>query len=361
MNVCEETAKRQKSTKLLGFEDAAELCFEHGHPWTRRWGPFMGRLVTAFVTITQCGFCCIYFVFISTNIKQVWDNHFPDAPLSAVMAVVLVPMIILSWLTDLKKLAPISAVGNVLMLTGVLTVIVVALMDLPDISERRLMPLSVDRVSLFFGTIVYSFEGIGLVTPIKKRCKNPEKFAAPFGPLNVSMTVIMSILMTIGFLGYWRWGDEVKSTTTLNLDAVLGEVIQIIICVAVLITYPLQLAPAITNSFSLFRRKFGTFRRPILTELIFRTCLTLLLFTLAEVIPHLTLFISLNGALSATTLALVIPPIIETATFYEDYGYCYWRIWKNLAIFLFGILGFSLGTYFSLREIVNSFQDSSES
>lgn len=48
-----------------------EQCFENGPIKLRGWSRTMGRLVDIFICVTQLGFCCIYFVFISTNVKQV--------------------------------------------------------------------------------------------------------------------------------------------------------------------------------------------------------------------------------------------------------------------------------------------------
>lgn len=48
-----------------------EQCFENGPLKLRGWSRTMGRLVDIFICVTQLGFCCIYFVFISSNVKQV--------------------------------------------------------------------------------------------------------------------------------------------------------------------------------------------------------------------------------------------------------------------------------------------------
>lgn len=54
-----------------GFAQTVELCFSTGHPALKKIAPMMRRLVDLFLCITQLGFCCVYFVFVSTNLKQV--------------------------------------------------------------------------------------------------------------------------------------------------------------------------------------------------------------------------------------------------------------------------------------------------
>lgn len=82
------------------------------------------------------------------------------------------------------------------------------------------------------------------------------------------------------------------------------------------------------------------------------------LVAIAELVPALGLFISLIGALCSTALALVFPPVIELIARSEaNKGPGFWICLKNLLILLLALLGFSTGTYESLREIVLHFNE----
>ncbi|KAL0280751.1 UNVERIFIED_CONTAM: hypothetical protein PYX00_001959 [Menopon gallinae] len=356
LNVCEETTKRLNLKKSVGFEEGSELCFKVGHPKYRKWGPFMGKLVETSVTITQSGFCSVYMVFVADNLKQVWDKFLPPIHISIMIAIVVIPMIFLSWIQDLKSLAPVSIIANVLVTAGIITVAYVAVTDLPDISERKLVA-DYSLLPLFFGTVVYAFEGIGVLTPIKSGYKNPEKFAKPLGPLNVAMGFFTLLTIFLGFVGYWKWGEDVKPSLTLNLDqdSVIGIALKSLISIGIVLTYPLQLKPALDNNFAIITKLWGPFKRPHLADIIFRTLYTLFLFILAEVVPFLDLFISLIGALSSSALALIVPPIMDLVTFHESYGPLKWRLWKNGFIIIFGIVGFIIGTVYAMIDIVKSF------
>lgn len=74
---------------------------------------------------------------------------------------------------------------------------------------------------------------------------------------------------------------------------------------------------------------------------------------MAALVPRLDAIISLVGALSSSTLALIFPPLIHIVTFGTDgMGRYYWQLWKNLAIMMFGILGFFFGSYASIMELL---------
>ena len=88
-----------------------------------------------------------------------------------------------------------------------------------------------------------------------------------------------------------------------------------------------------------------------------RVVLNLLTFGLAATVPWLDLFVSLVGSIKMSTLSLMAPALIDTASNWGDLGRGRWRLWKNGLIFLFGLAGMVLGAYVSTVNIVRKFQE----
>lgn len=79
------------------------------------------------------------------------------------MLFVLLPMLLPSLIRNLKLLAPFSAVANVCMAGGIGVVFYYILQDVPSISERDYVG-TVSTLPLYFGTAMFAFEGIALVS-----------------------------------------------------------------------------------------------------------------------------------------------------------------------------------------------------
>lgn len=79
------------------------------------------------------------------------------------MAIVFLPILLTALIRNLKFLAPFSTLANALMIIGIVIVMYYATQDLPNVAERHYVA-KLTQIPLFFGTTIYAFEGIGLVS-----------------------------------------------------------------------------------------------------------------------------------------------------------------------------------------------------
>lgn len=75
----------------------------------------------------------------------------------------LIPILISSLIRNLKFIARLSAIANFCMLIGLIVILYYCSFDLPSINSRAYVA-HWSTIPLFFGTSIFAFEGISLVT-----------------------------------------------------------------------------------------------------------------------------------------------------------------------------------------------------
>lgn len=129
------------------------------------------------------------------------------------------------------------------------------------------------------------------------------------------------------------------------------------IALGVLLGYAIQFFVAIQIMFPNIRKSFKVAdEHPFIAEMMFRTLMVLVTFTIAEIVPNLSLFLSLIGSVCSTVLALVLPPLIEFIILScEEKGIGWFVFIKNSLILVISLLGFFAGGYESLSAMVKTY------
>nr|CDJ95029.1 Amino acid transporter domain containing protein [Haemonchus contortus] len=312
-----------KSQPRLDYANVMRSAVEIGPPWIRDHGYFWKQVVNVNMFMAQFGFCCVYFVFMADNLKQFFDQtsqiHISQAGWIALLAV---PIMALCTIRELKALAPLAAIANIVYLVAVCIVLQQLFLydrsagSLPAVANWNTLPL-------FFGTVMFAFEGVAVVLPIENQMDEPLHFITHNGVLNTSCLLVLILYMTVGFFGYLRFGNDIMDTLTLNLPQT--NFYQVAVERQEKLIYGVRMAGVIC------------------------TCL------LAELIPHLALFISLVGSVAGTSLTLVFPPMIELLCCYSKDSLTTWIWTRNIMLMMFAVVGFVTGTYASMVQIVDAF------
>jgi len=343
---------RRTGLPSLGFSDVAETSFAtSSSSLLQKLAPWVRTTINLFLCITQLGFCCVYFVFVSRNLEQVFDYYYGVLDYHWYMLIILVPMCCLVSIRNLKYLAPISMLANLLQFGGLGIIFYYLLQDLSYTWDVKYVA-SLQQLPLYFGTAIYAFEGIGVVLPLENQMKTPQEMKGWNGVLNTAMVIVSCMYISTGYFGYMRYGENVKGSITLNLpvNEFLAILVKLSMSLSIFFSYALQFYVPVDILLPFFQRRVSQ-ERHLLAEYFLRYFLVLFTFGLAAAIPQLDLFISLVGAVSSSTLALMAPPLIDTVTYWQSNSMSKLRIAKNCGIFLFGFTGFLTGTYASLVKI----------
>lgn len=86
-----------------------------------------------------------------------------DLSVHQYLLILLFPMILLNWVRNLKYLTPVSLFAAVVTVTGLGITFFYMLQDLPHTSTVKDFG-SWKQLPLYFGTAIYAFEGIGMVS-----------------------------------------------------------------------------------------------------------------------------------------------------------------------------------------------------
>ncbi|EFN83214.1 Proton-coupled amino acid transporter 1 [Harpegnathos saltator] len=352
-----ELCKRRR-VPSMSYPATAEAALEEGPMWLRPFSRASIHIINAFLMIYQMGTCCVYVVFIASNLHLALKTWI-DLDLKVYMAIILLPLILVNYIRNLKFLAPFSTLANILMFTG-FAIILYYIFREPLTFEGRASVGAIENFPLFFGTVLFALESIGVIMPLENEMKTPKSFMRPFGVLNIAMIIIIVLYAGMGFFGYVRYGSLIKGSITLSLPTQekLGKAVQILLAIAIFFTHPIQCYVAIDIAWNEYISPvIDKYRFKLLWEYVVRTIVILLTFVLAVTIPELDLFISLFGAFCLSGLGLAFPAIIQICAFWKIVGPREKKIMlaKNICLVLIGALGLIVGTYTSLRDIVKKF------
>ncbi|KAA0709273.1 Proton-coupled amino acid transporter 2 [Triplophysa tibetana] len=346
---------------FLSYGDAVEYGMENVS-WLSRYSLWGRRVVNMFLNITQLGFCCVYFVFLSDNVKQVVETanattvncHTNETGVivpsynSRLYMVFFLPFIIvLVFIRNLKYLAPLSFFANITMCVSLIFIYYYCLTNIPYPINLPLAGRGVDY-PLFFGTAIFAFEGIGVVLPLENKMQNPKDFTKV---LYLGMGIVTAFYISMGTIGYIGFGDHIRGSITLNLPLCwLYQAVKLLYSFGIYITYALQFYVSAEILIPPAQARCSP-RWALVVDLSIRVALVGLTCILAVLIPELDLVISLVGSVSSSALALIFPPLLQIITFHNE-GMKRWVMVKDVAISLIGLVGFVAGTYISIQEII---------
>ncbi|XP_055599202.1 proton-coupled amino acid transporter-like protein CG1139 isoform X2 [Uranotaenia lowii] len=352
------TLCKRHRVPMMTYPISMKVALEEGPQALRRFSSCAIVVVDGFLIVYQLGICCVYIVFVATNVKQLVDIYYPmDVKIHCL--ILLVPLIAINMIRNLKILAPFSTFANVLTFIGLGMTLYYIIDGIPSPSERE-MVADIGRFPLFFGTVLFALEAVGVIIALENNMETPKSFGGYCGVLNIGMTVIVFLYALVGFLGYIKYGPESLGSITLNLppNEIMSQSIRILFAIAIFISYGLQCyvpVEIIWNTYLVDRYKDSAHKTSY--EMLVRITLVIITFLLAIAIPRLGLFISLFGAFCLSALGIAFPAIMDICVRWpNDMGPAKLHLWKNLILIILGIVGLLSGTYTSVRDIIISFQ-----
>jgi amino acid permease len=231
------------------FMDVAYAAFGQSGKW----------IIELFLVVLQMGVCCVFLSLLATNLRAA----FPILHAELCIGIITLALLAVVLLQRLKDLRWLSTTANAFMMTAIFTAAGTAIHELMHPSAERPPPTkytdSLSDIATFVSSMFFSFEGIGLVLPIEnsyvglgrgndnghnRRYKSFKTYI-----LTGSMSVVAMLFLIIGITSSLAFTDIQSGSITAYLTEtfphnVWFQVCNTLVMVAVFLTFPLQLTPA---------------------------------------------------------------------------------------------------------------------
>jgi proton-coupled amino acid transporter len=212
------------------------------------YGPYMRWIILGSIVLSQLGFVSAYIVFTAENLQAFILAVSKCKTFIDIKFMVLMQLIIflpLSLVRDISKLGFTALVADLFILLGLIYLYyydIATIVDQKGVSD--IASFNPSTWTLFIGTAIFTYEGVGLIIPIQESMRQPQKFAGVLAGVMVAITVIF---LSAGAVSYAAYGSATRTVVLLNLpqDDKFVNAVQFLYSLAILLSTPLQLFPAI--------------------------------------------------------------------------------------------------------------------
>ncbi|KAF9173581.1 neutral amino acid transporter [Mortierella sp. AD010] len=211
------------------------------------YGPYMRQSVLWAIAVSQVGFVCAYMSFVATNLEALARNvldaseMYPSYVFVLVQLVVFIPLVLIR---NIARLSFTAVVADAFICFGLIYLYYFDIFQLATEGLSDVTLFNSKDFALFIGTAVFTFEGIGLIIPITESMKEPEKFPKVLTGVMIGITVLFT---SLGALSYAAFGSKTETVVLLNLPqkSHFVQTVQGLYSIAIMLSIPLQLFPAI--------------------------------------------------------------------------------------------------------------------
>lgn len=275
------------------------------------YGKWMRTMILSSIVLSQIGFVAAYMVFTSENLQafvlavtkcETWMD------IKWFIFIQMAIFIPFSLLRDIEKLGFTALIADAFILIGLGYLFYYDVLTLNQHGLADIIMFNSGNWTLFIGTAIFTFEGIGLIIPIQESMKNPQKFPRV---MFVVMIIITVVFITMGAISYAAYGSKTETVVLLNLpqDNKLVNGVQFLYSAAIMLSTPLQIFPAVKITENALFTKSGKYNPYIKWQKNFyRTCFVVMCSAIAwGGADNLDKFVALVGNFACIPLVFIYP------------------------------------------------------
>ncbi|KAI3323215.1 transmembrane amino acid transporter protein-domain-containing protein [Xylariaceae sp. AK1471] len=308
------------------------------------YGEWMRKLILTSIVLSQIGFVAAYTVFTAENLQAFvlavtnCGTHIRITWFILVQMVIFLPF---SLFRDIGKLGFTALVADAFIIIGLAYLFYYDVLTLSTKGLADIILFNKKDWTLFIGTAIFTFEGIGLIIPIQESMRNPTKF--PKVMFN-SMIIMSVIFITMGAVSYAAYGSKTETVVLLNLpqDNKFVNGVQLLYSLAILLSTPLQIFPAIKITENALFTKSGKYNPYIKWQKnMFRFFMVFLCAVIAwGGSDNLDKFVALVGNFACIPLTFIYPPLLH----YKAVATTRARRFSDIGLCIFGFIAMGYAT-----------------
>jgi len=300
------------------------------------------------------GFAASYFIFVATNLRDLLmmvTNCHVQLELWTLILIQVAIYVPLSWVRQIKKFGTLALVADVFILMGLVYIVYYSIDRLITIGhapgESEFRWFNPTDFPLFVGTSIFAFEGIGLMLPIARSMKHPEKFPSI---LTLTMILMAGCFVGIGALCYYTFGRKVETVVFLNMPAhnPIVEGLQFLYALAIMFSFPLCVYPPIRITEQYLFATFPGGRHSPSIKWAKNGYRTFIVFLLAGISilgsSNLDKFVALIGSFACIPLSFIYPALFH----YKSGIGSVWTRSKDFLIVFLGLAAMLYTTWITL-------------
>ncbi|XP_050555630.1 proton-coupled amino acid transporter-like protein CG1139 [Spodoptera frugiperda] len=195
----------------LKYQDLAEATLLLS-PWRglRKSARAFRYLVELTIALHCFGSCCVFVVMIARNLKELVEgtgylSDEGDPPLTVYIISLVIPCTAVCMATNLKHLAPFAIIASFYAGAVLLCTMWYCFKYAKKSPLDRNGYNSVMGVFEFIGICIFASETASIALPIENNMHKPREFHRV---ILLTMPILASMTMAIGFFGVWHYGDN---------------------------------------------------------------------------------------------------------------------------------------------------------
>ncbi|KAK3377777.1 transmembrane amino acid transporter protein-domain-containing protein [Podospora didyma] len=317
------------------------------------YGKWMRGLILTSIVISQIGFVAAYIVFTAENLQAFILAVTDCKTLISITSLIILQMVIFlpfSLLRDIEKLGFTALIADAFIVIGLAYLFHYDIITLSSEGLADIIMFNKKDWTLFIGTAIFTFEGIGLIIPIQESMKQPQKFPKV---MFVVMIIITTLFIVMGAVSYAAYGSKTETVVLLNLpqDNKLVNGVQFLYSLAILLSTPLQIFPAIRITENALFTKSGKYNPYIKWQ---KNGFRFFVVALCALIAwggadNLDKFVALVGNFACIPLVYIYPPMLH----YRGVAKSALRRWSDVFLCIFGFIAMAYTTSLTVMSWAN--------